>query len=196
MGLYVCFFAFVKTKTKTATLSSASSQNTGITDGGSHRDLSCNLYTVDIIFQTGRIIAIGECFPWHESISTLWHTALMAGAPWRQRPAGLFKRKGKFFLLLLQCFFTPFAPCNVSFLILLRLKVDDSTCAPFTCFTMEGVNAPKWHAGAWHCPYMLQQLWQVAGTHALLALSDPHTQHTVSLRCFNEHYFYCDYNVA
>lgn len=117
----------------------------------------------------------------------------MAGAPWRQRPAGLFKRKGKFFLLLLQCFFTPFAPCNVSFLILLRLKVDDSTCAPFTCSTMQGVNAPKWHAGAWHCPCMLQQLWQVAATHALLALEwskyDPHTQHTVSLCCFNEHYF-------
>lgn len=62
-GYMGVFIAFVKTKTKTATLSSASSQNIEITDGGSQRDLSCNLYTVDIIFQTGRIAAIGECFP-------------------------------------------------------------------------------------------------------------------------------------
>lgn len=99
-------------------------------------------------------------------------TVLMAVAPWRQQPAGLFKREEKFFLLLLHCFYhllhlTTFPFCSST------SKVDDSTCAAFTCSTMEGVNAQKWQAGAWNCPYMLLQLWQVAGTYTLLALSNP-----------------------
>lgn len=55
---------------------------------------------------------------------------------------------------------------------------------------MEGVNAPKWQAGAWDCPYMLLQLWQVVGTYTVLALSDPNTiwykNTLLGSYCFND----------